>query len=441
MSPIRFILLPFVATAILAQVPERPRTFAIRDARIVPVSGPEIAHGVLVVRDGLITAVDASAEIPDDAWVIEGAGLTVFPGFIDGLSTLGMPDAKKFPPVYGKRPASGPEDRPATSTWALGVDHFSADSEQIATWRNGGFAAVAVAPRQGILPGQISILNLGREPAARAVLPKAALLIQLPPERSRENGFPSSLFGEISYVKQIFLDARQYQQARVIYEQDARGLERPGYDRALEPVIETIESKGALLYPGNSAVELRRAVALTESLTEHRIIYGAQQAYQGSIARELAAASVGVLVDLSWPEAPKDPDPQAETPLRVLRLRDRAPSSPAALAKDGVPFGFYAAKAKGPADLMNGLRKALEAGLSRESAIEALTLAPARIYGVADRLGSLEPGKIANLAVYRGDPFEEESRPLIVFVDGEKFDVPEAPEKPEKEQEGNADES
>jgi len=437
MSPIRFILLPLLATVVLAQAPQRPRTFAIRDARIVPVSSPEVAQGALIVRDGLITAVGTSVEIPPDAWVIDGAGLTVYPAFIDALSTLGMPDEKKFPAVYGARPAAGPQDRPATSPWALGVDHFSGDSEQIESWRSGGFAAVALAPRQGILPGQVSILNLGRKPAARAVVPKAALLVQLPRQRSRANGFPSSLFGQISYVKQIFLDARQYQQARSIYGQDARGLERPSYDRALEPLVETLESGGAVLYPANTATELRRALDMRESLAERQIVYGAHQAYQGSITEELAEASVGVLIDLSWPEAPKDPDPEAVVPLETLRLRDRAPSSPAALAKGGVAFGFYGSKAKSPADLMKGLRKALEAGLSREEALQALTLSPATIYGVDDRLGSLEPGKIANLAVYRDDPFKEKSRPLMVFVDGEKFDIA---EKPEKAQEEKSDE-
>jgi len=433
MRPSRFLALILTAAGLSAQPSERPRVFAIRDARIVPVSGPEIAQGVVVLRDGLIASVGAASEIPADAWIIEGEGLSVYPGFIDSLSTLGMPDEKKFPPVYGKRPASGPDDRPATSTWALGVDHFAAENEAVETWRNGGFTSVAVAPRQGILPGQVSLLNLDQRPVAGAVQAKAGLLIQLNAERSRETGFPSSLFGAMSYVDQIFLDARQAQQAKAIYEESPAGLERPEYDRTLTPIVEVLANNSPVLYPGNTEIELRRALDRTAALSKRPVVYGAQQAYRDGVAKDLAEGAMQALVNLSWPEAPKDADPDAQVSARVLRFRSRAPTSPKALSEASVTFGVYGSDAKSPKDLMDGLRKAIEAGLSAEAAVEALTLGPARIYGVADRLGSLEAGKIANLVVYRDDPFAEKSRPVMVFVDGQKFDMPAESEAKEKE--------
>jgi len=433
MKPIRVFLFALLASTIAAQTPDRPRVFAVRNARIVTVSGTTIERGTIVLRDGLIEAVGASAAVPNDAWAIDGEGLVVYPGFINGLSRLGMPDAKKFPAVYGAKPAAGPQDRPATSTWALGVDHFEADEGAVETWRNGGFTTVAVSPRQGILPGQISLLNLSRAPAEKAVAAQAAVLVQLPSERSRANGFPSSLFGQMAYVDQIFADARQARQAATIYREDPSGLERPGYDRALAPLIEAIDQNRLLLYPGDSATQIRRALERSADLADRRAVYGARQAYAKDVAAELAEASAAVLLDLDWPEAPEDPDPAVQAPLRTLRYRAEAPSSAAALAKAGVSFGLYASDAKTPADLMKGLRRAVEAGLTHEDAIRALTLGAARVYGVDDRLGSLEAGKIANLVIYRDDPFAEKSRPTTVFVDGEKFDVPAAPEDPEKD--------
>jgi len=419
------------------QLTARPGVFAIRDARIVRVSGPEILNGTIVLRDGLIEEVGPSVSPPADAWVIDGTGLTVYPGFINALSRLGMPDAKTLPATYGKSPASGPDDRPATSTWVLGVNHFAAESDAVEAWRNGGFTTVAVAPRDGIFPGQVSLLNLSEKPAAGAVSPTAALLIQFSENRSRGNGFPSSLFGEMAYIEQVFLDARQAQQASALYAEDVRGLRRPAYDRALFPVMEALQTERPILYPGNTETGLRRALERTSSLSERRIVYGAQQAYRGDIATALAEASAAVLVNLSWPEAPKEPDPDAEVPLRELRFRSEAPSSPKALSAAEVRFGLYADKAKNPDEFMKGLRQAMEAGLSPQAAVEALTLSPSRIYGVDDRLGSLEAGKIANLVVYRDDPFAEKSQPTMVFVDGKKFDVPAAPAKPEKDDDAN----
>ncbi len=417
-------LLAAAAALAFSQVPHRPQTFAIRNARIVTAAGPPIESGTVVLRDGLIAGVGAGVDIAADDWVIDGTGLTVYPGFIDAMSSLGMPKAD---PVYGKKPAAGPEDRPATSPWALAADSFAASPSDIEKWRNGGFTAVAAAPRNGIFPGQTSVINLGEgDKAEQVVEPRAALVMRLPNDRARNNGFPSSLFGEIAYVKQLFLDARRYQQALQIYGENPSGLERPRYDRALEPLIDALREKRTALYPGNTAIQMRRAAAMRSFTSDRLAVYGAQQAYAAGVAPELAAAGMPVLLDVSWPHADKDADPADDIPLRVLRFRDRAPAAAAALNSAHVSFGMYAAEAKGPADFFAGVRKALEQGLAPADAVLALTRMPAEIYGVADRLGTIEPGKIANLVVYRDDPFAEKSKPVMVFVDGVKYEVPDA---------------
>ena len=126
---------------------------------------------------------------------------------------------------------------------------------------------------------------------------------------------------------------------------------------------------------------------------------------------------------MKWPEERNGADPEVDAPLRVLEHRKKAPGSAASLASAGVLFGFYSSDAKAPRDLLNGVRKAVDAGLSREDAIRALTLDAARIYGADRMLGSLEPGKIANLAVFRDEPLEDKAKPVMVFVDGVKYEV------------------
>jgi len=151
------------------------------------------------------------------------------------------------------------------------------------------------------------------------------------------------------------------------------------------------------------------------------VIYGGQQGYED--ADELAAAKVPVLVNLKWPEKEKDADPEAEEPLRVLRLRDRAPSSPAALERAGVKFAFYFEGSGVPKDALKNAKKAIDAGLPANAALRAFTLNAAEILGVSDRLGSIEAGKIANLMVTDGDPFNEKTKVKMTFVDGRRYEV------------------
>ena len=155
---------------------------------------------------------------------------------------------------------------------------------------------------------------------------------------------------------------------------------------------------------------------------------------KGEAANEIAAKKLPVLVNLQWPEKPKDADPNAEPSLRTLRFRDRAPSTPAAFAKAGVKFAFYSGGISAPKEILKAVKKSIDAGLSADDALRALTLAPAQIFGVADRLGSLETGKIANLVVTDGDLFAEKTKVKLVFVDGRKFEVrePARPSEPPK---------
>ena len=419
----RSLCILFLLTAPLAaQRPDPPRVYAIEGARILPVSGPVIESGTLIIRDGLIEAVGANVSTPPDAWPIDGAGLTVYPGFIDARSTLGMQPPR---PASGGKHSAGPQDRPSTNPWLQAADLFEASDETIEKWRSAGFTSIVATPQQGIFPGQLSILNLGRGRAQEQVVASSvALAIRIPAENEAYSGYPGALLGRVAYVRQIFLDARTQQQAIGLYRKNPAGLERPVYDRALTPLIEILEAGKPALYPANSATEISRALALAaEDAAPKFVIYGAQQAYAVGAAEALAKAKIAALLDVSWPKAPNDPDPDSEPSLRTLRFRKHAPESAAALAKAGAPFAFCHAKPNSPEDILAGVRTAVQAGLSQAEALEALTLTAARIYGVDDRLGSIEPGKIANLAIFADNPFSKKAEPKIVFVDGRRYDA------------------
>jgi imidazolonepropionase-like amidohydrolase len=230
--------------------------------------------------------------------------------------------------------------------------------------------------------------------------------------------------GAIAYVKQVFFDARHYDEAWAAYQTRPAGQARPSYDRALEPLREALRTRRPVLLPANLAREVPRALAIARETGVAPVLYGVQEGYRAPAV--MARAAAPVLVNADWPARDRDADPDADVPLSTLRLRDRAPTTPGELERAGVRFAFYSGRLTDPRDLLANVRKAIALGLSADGALRALTVAPAEIFGVADRVGSLEPGKIANAVVTDGDLFAPRTTVRYVFVDGRKYE-PTAP--------------
>ncbi len=425
-------------------VAETPSAVAIRNARIVPVSGPAIAKGTVVVRNGLIESVGENVAVPADAWIVEGDGLTVYPGLIDALSTWGLPDAATpatpagrgaagpatptaVPAIPPAPPARGPQDRPGTSSWLHAADLIKTTDRRLETVRSGGFTTAVTFPNRGIFAGQGAVIDLAGETTGQMVVaePMGQYMTMV---SAGFGSYPSSLMGVIGYIRQIYIDADYYTLQKKAYAANPRGLKRPEYDRALEGVIES----PWILLPASRLVEMDRMLRFAAELKKKVILYGGQEGYRAG--ELLSKAHTPVLVNLKWPEKARDGDPDAPESLRTMEVRDKAPSTPAVLVKNGVPFAFYSGGIDQPRDLFKAVKRAIDAGLSADQALRAMTLSPAEIYGVADRLGSIEKGKIANLVVAKGELFQDKPEIKFVFVDGVKFvpaPVPEeAPRRP-----------
>ncbi|MGE5569237.1 MAG: amidohydrolase family protein [Rhodospirillales bacterium] len=409
-----------------------PSTFAIRGARVVTVSGPTLEKGTVLIRDGLIHDVGANVDIPADAWVIDGQGLFVYPGLIDALSTLGLPEAAPAQAPAGQRrspqepqqtPARGPEDRPATTSWIRAADLISPADRRIESARNAGFTNAVIFPQRGIFAGQGAVIALaGEKPGDMVIATPAGMYLTL---SGGGSGFPNSLMGVMAYIRQVYLDAEHYKLARQQYASRANGAQRPPYDRALEGVLETPR----ILLPASRAVEIERMLEFAAELKTPAVLYGGHEAYRE--ADLLRKTGTPVLINLSWPERGREEDPERTDSLRILRLREHAPSSPAELAKAGCRFAFYTGGIP-VRDLRKAVKRALDAGLTHAAAVRAFTLSPAEIYGVADRLGSIDRAKIANLVVTDGELFAEKTQIKYIFVDGVKYEpLPEPVEERE----------
>ena len=422
-------LLPLSASAQLSRravADAGPRHYVITGAEVHVGDGTVLPDATVVLSDGLVAAVGADAVAPPGAARFDASGKHVYPGFVVALSDLGLAGDEGGSSRGGGAgdpppPSRGPEDRPDTFSYRYAADSLSAHDDRIADRRGQGFTSAVSVHRRGIVSGHAAWMNLASDDPRDSVLaPDAALMVRL--ETRGFRSFPGSLMGVIAYLKQLFLDAGHYGEAWSLYEEDPTGLARPRYDRTLAPLAAATAGEQPVLMPANLDKEIRRMVGLAREMGVRPVLYGGHES--APAAGFLAAEDVPILVNLNWPRENPNRDPEATESLRTLRLRDEAPAGPAALASAGVQFAFYRGESpgggrsgRGGSDL-DAVRLAVERGLDPEAAVTALTSAPAAIFGVADRVGTLAPGKIANVVVSDGDLFGGEGRIETVFVDG-----------------------
>lgn len=409
-------------------------TYAITNARIVTVSGASIDRGTVVIRDGLIVAVGANVNAPADARVIDGAGMTVYPGIIDANSTLGIPRPS---PTPGATPgglaalfasqstpsgsSQNSKQLPGMQPEILASDLIRPGGPEIESARSAGITTAHTAPRGNVFLGQSAVINLaGDSPQQMIVRSPVALYIGLSPLGGGQ--YPGSLMGVFASVRQMLLDARRYREANEIYERNPRGLQRPEQDKSLAALQPVIAGRMPVVMQADREREIERALDLAREFNLNLIINGGLEADR--LASRLKAMNVPVLLSLNFPKRTAAASPEAEPePLRVLRERVEAPKTAGRLATAGVRFAFQSGGMTTITDYLANAAKAIEQGLGRDAALRALTLSSAEILGTASQLGSIEVGKIANLTVTRGDIFDRNRRIAHVFIDGKSVEL------------------
>ncbi|HSS19672.1 MAG TPA: amidohydrolase family protein [Pyrinomonadaceae bacterium] len=407
-------------------------TYAITNARIVTVGGPVIDRGNVVIRDGLIVAVGANAPVPADARVIDGSGLTVYPGLIDANTSLGIPEPAPTPSPTGGFLASL-QARPATATTApnstqvpglqpeiLAEDLIKPGGDALEYERSVGVTTALTAPRSGIWIGQSALINLaGETPQQMIVRSPVAMHVGFTPLRG---AYPGSLMGVFAALRQMLLDAQRYREAQRIYDQSTRGSRRPAPDRSLEALLPVLDGRVPVVMYADREREIERALDLANEFKLKPIIAGGLES--ANLAERLRRENVPVLLSLNFPKRTTGALPEADPePLRVLRERVAAPKAAGILAAAKVRFAFESGGLSLISDFITNAGKTTENGLAKEDALRALTLGAAEIFGVSDRLGSIETGKIANLTIVRGDIFDRRSRVTHVFIDGRPVDL------------------
>lgn len=404
-----------------------PQTYAITNARIVPVSSPAIEKGTIVIRDGLITAVGASVSAPGDARIIDGSGLTVYPGFIDSYTSLGIDEPGSAAAGRGGRGAAGgaaaaapraavvSTNPPGLQPENSAVDMLKADADAFAGPQSVGFTSALTAPPTGIYMGQSALINLGDGDAASLIV-KSPVTLNIGFTPLRNGGFPNSLLGVFAALRQSLLDAQHYRDVAAAYAKNPRGMKRPDFDPSLDALQPVINRQVPVVMRADSKREIERALDLAKEFNLKVIIAGGEES--PTLADRLKSENVPVLLSVDYPRKapqPADADPE---PLRVLRERIEAPKAAAALQKAGVKFAFESGNISTWTDFTTNVQRTVESGLSADEAVKALTWQAADIFGASDRLGSIEAGKIANLTITRGDIFDRAGRVSQLFIDG-----------------------
>jgi imidazolonepropionase-like amidohydrolase len=415
-------------------------TYAITNARIVTVSGPVIEKGTVVIRDGLIAAVGANVTAPADARVIDGTGLTVYPGLIDANTSLGVPEPAPSPSPSPGQGGGGflanllrpPTASSTNSTQPVGLqpevlaeDLIRPGGDAIETERSAGITTALTAPRTGIWIGQSALINLAGDTSQQMIVRSpVAMHVGFTPLRG---GYPGSLMGVFAQLRQMLLDAQRYREAQRVYEQSPRGLRRPSLDRSLKALLPVLDGRTPVVMYAEREREVQRALDFADEFKLKAIIAGGLESWK--LADRLQKGNVPVLLSLNFPKRTTAAIPEADPePLRTLRERVEAPKTAGKLANAKVRFAFQSGGVVPITDFVANAAKTVENGLSKDDAVRAFTIRAAEIFGVADRLGSIEPGKIANLTVTRGDLFDRNSRITNVFIDGRPIDLrPAAP--------------
>ncbi|MGH9957619.1 MAG: amidohydrolase family protein [Pyrinomonadaceae bacterium] len=391
--------------------------YAIRNARIVTVSGPDIDNGTVVISDGKILAVGVSVDVPSGAQVIEGRGLSIYPGMIDAGTSMGLVEVGQGAPGTVDTAEVGDLNPNAKSIWSI-----NPHSAHVAVTRVDGVTNTVSLPLGGLISGQAAIINLvGTNQFEMAVAPYAALVINYPRAGggggggffapAQETNLTEALAAanrQLEQIRKLLRDAEAYGRAQEAYAKD-KSLPRPDESVVLESLVPYVRGERPVILRAERESDIRGAIRFAEEMKLKPIILGGDDAWK--VAGLLKEKNVPVILTCVL-----------DLPAREDDFYDTLYENAAKLQQAGVRFCI--SSADNGANVRNlpfyaGMAAAF--GLPKAEALKSVTLYPAQIMNVADRLGSIEVGKMANVVVTDGDLLETRTHVRHLFIDGRKI--------------------
>ena len=392
--------------AIACGAAQAQKTLVIEGARIVPGDGKTIEKGTLVITDDKIVSVQADGEanaaaLPANAERIDGKGLTVYPGLIDAYCLAGVagPPAQTSPRPQGgsgQRRQGQQQGRNATApaapasypiVWRKATDGFNPKSNVLSALRNNGYTTCFLGSRGVLTPGEDVAVNLlPGETKAMVLQDRAAINLNVIAPGG--NAYPTTLMGAIAFLRQAFYDGI-----------DSRNHPPAKPDARLDGLATAAEGKIPVFMSTNSENDIKRALRIGSEFNLRMLLLGA--AGVTKITGKVSAAKAGVVLTDDWSAAPE-------------------------LAKAGIPFALASGKIDMTTGDADGMRERamdlISKGLSADVVLAAMTRTPALLLGLTDRVGTVTPGKLANLVISQGDLFSKEGKVKFVVVKGQKVE-------------------
>ena len=287
--------------------------------------------------------------------------------------------------------------------------------------RSAGITSALVSSRQGLFAGQAALVNLSSEDRSKTIVKApAGLTVQFSAGTGGGGGYPGSLMGTVTFIRQRFYDAIHSRDQRQRYNRNKRGITRPEYDKQLAALEPVLAGEVPVIFRVTSDGDIHRAVTITEEFKLKPILTGT--IYNTKLVALLKSKNIPVILSLDFPRRQTDLPDGEDEPLREIKARVEAPQGPAKLIQAGVRVAFSSGGLS-PADFTRNIQRALQNGLSSSEALRALTSEPATLLGAGDQLGTIENGKIANLIVTRGELFSAGAAISHVFIDGVEMNL------------------
>ncbi|MFG0329910.1 MAG: amidohydrolase family protein [Phycisphaerales bacterium] len=406
-----------------------PRVHALLNARVVVKPGETIDRATVVIRDGMIESVDAAGgRAPDDARAWDLEGKTVHAGFIEPYLPVDTPD--DLGSSVGRHWISTvhPELRAAS----LG----GPSNGDATTLREMGFTTALLVPDDGIFRGQAALVALGdgdgNGNGTRTIYDADGPQVIAFARGGGPDGYPGSLMGTMAVIRQTMLDADWHAQCEDLYASNMNGFEAPEPSdayRALRPLATGADGARALFISDNEFDFLRAAGLADEFELSNTIVRGSGNEFRRLDA--IVETGHAILLPLEFPETPKvaSLEDTENLSLREMMQWEQAPTNPRRLIHAGATVALTTDQLDRRTEFFGALRDAMREGLTEEQALAALTTTPAQLFGVDDRLGSIEAGKIANFVVIDGteELFGKEREVDSVWVEGHRYEIADEP--------------
>lgn len=423
------------------------RTYAITNVNIIQAPGRKVDMGTVIIRNGIIQNVGKNLAIPADAIVIKADSMYVYAGFIDGYSRVGVTKPKEEPNRERPKDPGNPEPVQAGITPQNDVRlSLNPADKSVEDLRAIGFTSAQAVPYGGMLPGSAAIVQLGGNSANDMVLlGNSAFYSELTPA---QRVYPNTVIGVMSKYRELYRQASQAKAYESLYASNRAGLERPVSDKILEAFYPVIDKRVPVLFKAERNLDINRVMLLQKDLGFNVVLGDVKEGWD--MLNKIKAANAKVFLSLDLPEAVKEEKKDekkdeskkpADAEKEALEKRKaeaiaQYTAQASVFQKAGITFGFSTASAKAK-DIPANLRRIIAAGLTEDQALAALTTTPAQLLGIADRVGTVDNGKIANLVITDKPYFNEKSKVRYVFVDGVMYKYEVKEEKKTDAKNGN----